>query len=361
MAKQVIHILGTAQEENTGTVQIVKALALDLDPEHYRIHALFLAGMGPLVGKLKEAGIPTSAIEWQRGLLEPTGAMNFWRALRQQRFDIVHIHFGGRSVIHLARIATDAKIVRHLHGRILEPKGLEPVSFKFKGVDAVVAVSQAVADRVENRDTEVICAGVSVPSTVPPRTRTDSRLIIGTAGRLVKLKGIDFLLEATAQLRLEFPSLQVEIAGSGPELKGLQKRVLDLGLEKHVRFLGWVDDLSAAFSTWDVFVMPSFEEGFPTAALNAMAAGLPVVATTVGGIPELIEDRVSGILVQPRDLDSLVVALQELLRQREVRLSIGRAGFACVRDHFNTARMTTQLTRLYDKLLYGERTGGTPG
>ena len=206
----------------------------------------------------------------------------------------------------LARAARHAKIVRHLHGRILEPQGLAPVRFRFEGVDAVVAVSQAVANQIENDGVEVIYAGVPISAAPPERTRPETELVIGTAGRLVQLKGIEFLLEAAAQLRVEFPSLRVEIAGSGPELDDLKAQVASLGLQEHVRFLGWLDDLSSTLRGWDVFVMPSLEEGFPTAALNAMAAGVPVVAASVGGVPELIEDGVNGLLVRPSDVAGLV-------------------------------------------------------
>ena len=360
MARQVLHILGSAQQEGTGTCQIVRSLALDLDPERYQVHALFLGGAGPLFGNLGEAGIDAHAIDWQQGWRDPRGAMRFWRLLRQQWFDIVHIHFGGRAVIRLARAASNAKIVRHLHGRILEPEGLAPVRFRFEGVDAVVAVSQAVADQIENRDVEVIYAGVPVSAAAPPRVRPEAGLLIGTAGRLVKLKGIEFLLEAAAQLRPEFPSLQVEIAGSGPELEDLKVQVARLGLQEHVRFLGWMDDLSSTLRGWDVFVMPSLEEGFPTAALNAMAAGVPVVATTVGGVPELIEDGVNGLLVSPGDVAGLVAALELLLRQRDERLRMGEAGFERVRDHFSTKWMAAKFTQLYDRLFLAEGVAKPP-
>ena len=79
MVKQVIHILGSAQPEGTGTCQIVRSLALDLDPERYQVHVLFLTGTGPLVGNLRQAGIDAHAIEWQQGWREPMGALKFWR------------------------------------------------------------------------------------------------------------------------------------------------------------------------------------------------------------------------------------------------------------------------------------------
>lgn len=353
MAHQVLHILGTAQPEGTGMARIVRVLAEGLDPERYRIHAWFLAGAGPLVGMLEQAGVQSRALDWWRGARDPVGAWRFWRSLRNQKFAIVHLHFGGRSVCRLARAATQARIIRHLHGRILEPRGLTPVYFSARDADAVVAVSQAVASRVIDGPVRVIYAGVTVPPGDPPALPhcTTSEIILGTAGRLVELKGIEYLLSAASALRREFPGLRVEIAGSGPQRRKLEEAVAHSGLEGHVEFLGWIDDPKSVLPRWDVFVMPSLEEGFPIAALDAMAAGLPVVATSVGGVPELIEDAKTGWLVPPRDADALASRLRLLLPKPEMRHSMGAAGYAHVRDHFSAAQMTGGFTQLYDELL----------
>jgi glycosyltransferase involved in cell wall biosynthesis len=353
MAYQVLHILGTAEPEGTGMARIVRALAESLDPTRYRIHAWFLEGAGPLVGMLRQGGVEASALEWWRGAHDPAGAWRFWRRLCNLKFAVVHLHFGGRSVCWLARSATRAKIIRHLHGRILEPQGLTPVYFSAQGADAVVAVSQAVASRVVDGQARVIYAGVTVPPSSPParRDRAPTEIILGTAGRLVELKGIEYLLSAAAALRSEFPALRLEIAGSGPERDKLEAAVADSGLGDHVTFLGWVRDLTTVLPRWDVFVMPSLEEGFPIAALDAMAAGLPVVATSVGGIPELIEDGKTGWLVPPRHAEALASRLRLLLSNPELRSRMGAAGYARVRDHFSAAQMTESIAQLYDELL----------
>jgi glycosyltransferase involved in cell wall biosynthesis len=170
----------------------------------------------------------------------------------------------------------------------------------------------------------------------------------------VALKGIEYLLRALAELRREFPTLRVEIAGTGPHHEKLKAAAADAGMTEHVRFLGWIDDLASVFSRWDVFVMPSLEEGFPIAALDAMAAGLPVVATDVGGVPELIEDGKTGRLVPPYDADALASRLRLLLLNPEQRLSMGAAGHARVRDHFSVAPMIESFAQLYDELVREE-------
>jgi glycosyltransferase involved in cell wall biosynthesis len=353
MAHQVLHILGTAQPESMGMARIVDALARGLDPARYRTHAWFLAGSGPLIDSLNRAGAQADALDWWRGARDPVGAWRFWRALRGREFAIVQVHFGGRSVVSLARRATRAKIVRHLHGRILEPQGLAPVKISARNADAVVAVCQKVAKQVVDGRVRVIYAGVDVPPYNPSAQRhgAASEIILGTAGRLVELKGIEYMLEAAAELRREFPTVRVEIAGAGPQRAKLEAAAAHSGLRAHVAFLGWINDLASLLPHWDVFVMPSLEEGFPIAALDAMAAGLPVVASDVGGVPEVIEDGQTGWLVPPRDADALASRLRLLLRNPEQRLSMGATGYARVRDHFGLAPMVESFAQLYDELL----------
>ncbi len=363
MTRNVLHILGTARSENTGMVRVVRTLAEGLDPHRYRIHALFLEGTGPLVETLQQAGVQASALDWWLGMRDPLGAWKFWRTLRKQKFAIVHLHFGGRSVCWLSRAATQARVVRHLHGRILEPRGLAPMHFSARGVDAVVAVSQAVANQVVDGPARVIYAGLPIPAGDPParEQRAASEVIIGTAGRLVELKGIEYLLSAASKLRSEFPALRVEIAGSGPQRAKLEAAVAQASLTGQVRFLGWIDDLTSLLPRWDIFVMPSLEEGFPIAALDAMAAALPVIATPVGGVPELIEDGQTGWLVPPRDAEALASRLRLLLIDPELGRRVGAAGYAHVRDHFSAAQMTNKFAELYDELLNDTSTKASPG
>jgi glycosyltransferase involved in cell wall biosynthesis len=167
----------------------------------------------------------------------------------------------------------------------------------------------------------------------------------------VELKGIEYLIRALAAMHSEYPTLRLEIAGSGPQRSKLEAEVSRAGLIEKVRFLGWIDDISRVLSRWDAFVMPSLEEGFPIAALDAMAAGVPVIASAVGGVPELIEDGQTGWLVPPRDVDGLASRLRLLLGDPDARVKMGAAGFRRVRDHFNATQMTAKIAHLYDELL----------
>ena len=351
MVKHVLHILGTAQPEGAGIAHLVRTLSEGLDPARYRIHALFLAGAGPLVDLLRPVCASSVAIDWPGGMHDPVGAWRFWRTLRSQHFDIVHFHSGGKSVSTLARAATGARIVRHIHQRVMELKDLSPAFYSSRGADAVVAVSQSVASRLVDGKATVIYAGVPTPTAKLSQDRSDSSIVLGAAGRLVEVKGIEYLLRAVSLLHREFPALRLEIAGSGPLRETLEAEVERAGLQQHVKFLGWIDDIGNVLPRWSVFVLPSLDEGFPIAALDAMAAGIPVVATSVGGVPELIYDGISGCLVPPRDVDALASRIRSLLCDPALRMRIGAAGHTRVRDHFNPAQMIESMARLYDELL----------
>ena len=354
MPNKVLHILGTAQLEATAHVRIIGPLTRGLDPARYAVEAWFLGEEGPLVGALEAAGARVRVVKWRGGRWDPAGAWRFWSGLRSEEFAIIHQHWGGRSVRWLARAATGAAIVLHLHGRVAEPYGPKPILLRARGVDTVIANSHAVAAWVVGMQPQVVYPGVCIPSDDGRESslqRIGREIVIGTAGRLVPIKGTLYLVRALAALRPEFSNLRLEIAGAGPERMAIENEVRLLDLQDSVTFLGWQTDLASVLVTWDVFVQPSLEEGFGIATLEAMAAGLPVIATAVGGLPELVKDGRTGWLVPPGDSTALAERLRLLLLNPEKRHAMGAAGQARARDSFSIERMVEAISKIYDDLL----------
>jgi len=348
MTKQILHILGTAQPEGSGIARIVCALATGLDPLRYQVHAWFLGSNGPLVEELQAAGAVARWINWGRGVREPIGAYRFWRNLLNHDFAIVHQHYGARSIRQLVRAASDARIVIHLHGRIIDPMtDLRDV----RGADAVVAVSKYVALQVPAARPEVVYSGVEVAGAFNEANRVpDNAVVVGAACRLVPLKGLMTLIRAMASLSLEFPGLRLEIAGSGPQREDLEREIRRLRLDDQIQLLGWKQDLRLLFRKWDIFVTPSLDEGLGIATLEAMAEGLPVVATTIGGLPELVEDGHTGFLVLPQDVDALSKALRRLISDPKLRYSMGSAGRNRILEKFSVRSMVAKIESIYDSL-----------
>jgi len=242
--------------------------------------------------------------------------------------------------------------VVHLHGCVSDAGSAGSVPIAVRGADLVIAASRAVALAIPNLKPIVVHAGVESrrefrADDTTPRTAT----VIGAACRLVPLRGLVDLIRAVAMLCLDFPTLRLEIAGSGPQREGLEREVGRLGLTDRVRFLGWQRDLGPIFRSWDIFAMPSLEEGLGMAGLEAMAEGLPVVATSVGGLPEVVEDGQTGYLVPPSDVMALSGRLRLLILDPKRRQAMGAAGRERARNHFSVDRMVREIAAIYDSLV----------
>ena len=143
-------------------------------------------------------------------------------------------------------------------------------------------------------------------------------------GRMTRGKGVDLLIEAFGHLVKDFPYARLFLIGSGERLSLLQTRVNELHLSERVQFTGWLqnDELFSRLIAADLFCLPSFSEGLPSSILEAMSIGLPILATHVGGIPEIIEDNVSGMLIPPGDPEALTRALLELAKDPQKRVQL---------------------------------------
>lgn len=180
-----------------------------------------------------------------------------------------------------------------------------------------------------------------------PRTSAHQLRIV-CVGRLVHLKGQSLIVEALAQLRDRGIEAHAVLVGDGPKREGLDELAEQLGVADRLELLGSVgqDRIQSVYESADVFCLPSFAEGIPVVLMEAMALELPVVTTRIMGIPELVEDRVSGLLVAPGDLDALVDALAELAADPQKRSAMGREGRRKVQADFDLHRSAVDLARL---------------
>jgi glycosyltransferase involved in cell wall biosynthesis len=324
------------------------------DPNRYRFSAWLLRADGPLRHELSQAGIETSFRPFG-GRRDPLGTLPFVAGLRRNRFDVVHCHTGGRSVRWMVRIGTSAGLVVHVHGAASETKLPAAPTVATDGAHVVIANSAATARRIRAKDVRVVHPGVRVgPS---PRTDRSSspRVVIGAASRLVPVKGVQNLLRALPDVRARHPEVSLEIAGDGAQRPSLEADARRLGVADHVRFLGWQPNLTEPFRRWSVFVQPSIEEGFGLAVLEAMAAGLPVVATQIGGLTELVVHGVTGLLVPPGSDRGLAEAISTLLDDAARSRNMGLAGRERAERLFTVERMVDGILRVYDDVAHRPR------
>jgi glycosyltransferase involved in cell wall biosynthesis len=185
-----------------------------------------------------------------------------------------------------------------------------------------------------------------------------AEVVVGYAGRLVPVKDLDTLVQAFARACGRVPGLRLVLAGDGPERPRLESLARTLGIADRTHFVGWVASLPDFYAALDLFALSSINEGTPVAAIEAMAAGRPVVATAVGGVPDVIAHDVSGWLVPARSIEAFADALVFAAGSSEARQTLGAAARNTARDRYSDRRLVDDVERLYSKRLHARRSRG---
>jgi len=342
-----------------GAERLLVEVLPHLPAQGIRPTVLALKDWGPVGEDLKARGIEVDALGG-KGKGDPRPVLRLVSRLRRQRPVVLHAHLA-RAVMAgwWAARSAGVPLVAHFHslagGRPAWQDRLEGVAARRAG--ARVAVSAAVAaDRAQRFQLpvdafQVIHNGIDTGRFAAlPEPATD-RPVFGFLGRLpVREKGLDTLLAAAERLESSgaaWPA--IEIAGGPPEAAAeLRRQVARSGLENRVRVLGEVGDVMALLARWSALVMPSRSEGFGLALVEAMAAGRPVVACRTGGIPEVVDDGDTGILVPPEDPAALAEAMARLAADPAGLLRLGASArrVACRRfDAGETAAAWARVAR----------------
>lgn len=366
-----------------GTERQVVNLARGLDPSRFELHFGCFRRWGELLAEITDLGIPVAeypvrklydAHSWRERL-------RFVRDLRRQQIKIVHTYNFHANVFALpaARLAGVPAIVGSIRdtGVDLTPLRRRAQQIVCRLADRVAVNSDAVrrsviADGHDVRKIVVIRNGIDL-SRFPGRRR-DGRFrhefrlppgapLVAMFSRLIPLKGVEYFLEAAAVVSERVPETRFLVVGGSFQAKDgvivsdlayrneLERYAARLGLGNRVVFTGVRLDVPELLSDVAVSVLPSFSEGLPNALLEAMAAGVPVVATNVSGNAEAVEDGVSGLLVPPRDAHALARAICHILETPELAARLRVAGRARVARHFSMERYVRETEALYSTLL----------
>ena len=233
-------------------------------------------------------------------------------------------------------------------------------------VEKVVAISQGVhsalaAGGIPESQMRLITSGVDTARFTPnfdARTRIRSHYnidaqtpLVLSVGALVERKGHELLLTAARHLKEKGRDIRYLICGDGPLRAALESHVHALALERNVHFTGFCSNVEDFLSAADVFIHVPHHEGLGVAVIEALAAGLPTIASRVGGIPELIEDQKTGLLISPQNVDLLTTALIRLLSSPAFARQLGKAGQEFVRNHFDISLMAQANEALYMEVL----------
>ena len=342
------------------------------DSSRFIAEVAAMHGHGVFEDSFKEAGIITHSLspaKWP-----PYFFMNFLRLMKKGKFDILHFHLFGANLCAkpLALAAGHRAIIVHDQcndaSRDLSPLLLAADALANRGASRVIAVSESVRryllDREDLDDAKVemvpngIDAEVFVPAGGEVRQAAKASFglpggsfVIGGVGRLVPQKNFPLFLEVAALLIPRFPEVMFVIAGSGPLESALRKQAQGLGISEKIRFLGHVSDRARLYQALDVLVMPSDFEGTPMTLLEAMASGLPVVASSVDGIAEVCTHGEDALLVPRRDLGGFVSAVERVITHPELRTHLGRNVRRTILGRYEIRHLVRRVEAIYESVL----------
>lgn len=353
-----------------GTERQVLNLVHGLDTERYRVEVACLKRWGAMLPEMEATGVPIT--EYKTTSLYNHVAvwnqMKFLRHLQKRKVEIVHTYGFYSNVFALApaRLAGAAAVLASIRdtGEHQTPMQKRIEKLFCRMADCIVTNAEAVRKRLtdEGYDAEkivVIHNGIELAryARKPAELGLHRELgvsshtpLVAVFARLNELKGIQYFLRAVAGLIERFGNVRFLIVGDGASRPELEKYSAQLGLTRHVVFLGFRLDVPTLLSEIAVSVLPTLSEGLSNSLLEAMAASVPVVATRVGGNPEVVEGGVTGLLVPPRDAEALGQAIGQFLEQPSLGTKFGLAGRERVSKQFALEQMTQATERLYERL-----------
>ena len=318
-------------------------------------HVEFLTFEGKKFGgQVRSQGFEVREVR-VRTKIDPVAVAQMRKIIRAAKYDLVHTHLSTSSVngclaARLAKVPSIAT-VHGMSGKM-----------SFSAATHLIAVSaevknHLVAQGVPAHKISVVYNGLDdgfqLASRASARSEfalSDSDQVVGTVGRVTQLKGTEDGIRAVAQAAKQYPHLKYLIVGDGDGLERCKALATELGIEAQVQFLGYRQDVGAVLPALDIFLFPTHKEAMGIALVEAMAAGLPCIATNVGGIPEVVTAE-TGRLVPASKPESLGTELAKLLGDESLRNSMSEHAKARVQSVFSASAMEQATTEVYDKVI----------
>ena len=349
-----------------GQISLLELLA-NIDKTKF-LPLVIVSEEGKLKKEIKKLGVECRIIPMP-SLREPNlfpFFAGFWRIFnyaRKKKIKLIHSNTS-RAALYSGPVAKILGIPLIWHVRIPHSDKLLD-RFLVPFTSRIITVSRIVKRRfawLKKDKVKIIYNGVDIQKFSPGLAQDNVRekfninikdIVIGTVGRLSTEKGFEYLISAIREVVNVYPRTKVLIVGNGDDRYhvSLQAKVKDLELSSHIIFVGFYEDVPQILRCMDIFSLPSLSEGFNRSLLEAMACGLPVVATAVGGNVEIVQDGVSGLLVPPGNPEALTSAVTELMKDKEKARKMGLEGQRLVEENFSIEKNVEKIEELYLQIL----------
>jgi len=342
-----------------GAERLIIDLVSNFNQDLFEIKVICLKRFGTWGLELKNKGVPLILLGQKRGI-SFFSLIKLISILKKEKPDIAHTHLFGADVYGslAARLAGVKYLVSTEHNLNYNEGFIKNIVKIFVGklFNNIIAVSDAVKNHIikvnyiKIKKILVIYNGVDVNKFYQfhdglNSIKNNQKIIIGSIGRLTKQKGFEYLIEAVA--KLSGRNIECLIAGDGELKTQLQEKVKKFNLENKIKFLGWQKDIKSFLAKIDIFILPSLWEGFGIAILEAGSAGLPVIASNVDGIKEIIEDNKDGLLIKPADSAELAKKIEYLFGHREFGAELAASLRTKIKNNFTIEKIAAEYEKLY--------------
>lgn len=309
-------------------------------------------------------GIPVDFVP-MRGNFDPLAVWRLMRLISRHSVDIVHTHSSADSWMAAVAAKLSSRRPVVVRTRHLSCSFNQRLIYSWMA-DRVITVGGSTRDYmiqekgIHEKRVLTIHTGVDLetfdPERVPENLRKELAIppdapVLGTVAVFRRLKGHVYVLRAMKEILRELPEAKLLLVGEGPQEQNLRRMISEEGIGSSVILPGFREDVERALNTLDVFVFPSLQEALGTAILEAMAMEKPVVATRVGGIPEIVGEGKAGFLVAPEDSRGIAQKVLLLFKDPELRRAMGRAGRKVVEERYGSRQMVLRIEELYERLL----------
>lgn len=357
---KIIHYIDTP--EAGGAINQMFTLCNSLDSSKYSIEVIFgnYKALDPIALDFENINIPVSRIN----VKNPRDSQNYNQLkniLNIKKPNLLHFHLphsGSCRYAYLAANKVNIPVVATEH----DPFPLSVPKRIFKKL-AIKWTAHTIA--ISNHNLNLLIKNYNYPKDKITLVHNGidlssysnfvkdihNKAVVTTIATLHPRKGIKYLIQAVPDILKNEPNVKFFIVGNGDELPNLKDLAKNLNIESNITFWGWVRDIKSILKTTDIYVQPSVREAFGLSVLEAMACKIPVVASSVGGLSEIIEDQTSGIFVPPENSKALSDTILRLLKDEETRKRIANNGNKRVTEHFSAQKMARETEKVYDKVL----------